>query len=144
MSFDTTIGKWKRGLSSFDQIFRKAVIEHQEKILDLNTAQLEIGKDSLGELLFSYASDSYAEFKKALGSKSPLGIPDLKLEGDFYSGFVLKFDGSEFFITSTDEKKDHLRDKYGEDIFGLGEDSLDFIRPFLLESYLTILRQKVA
>ncbi len=136
MSFESVIGKWTKALSNTDEHFRRAIIENQEEILDLNVAQLEVGKDALGELLDDYASDAYAQFKQALGSKSPLGTPDLILEGDFTEGFVLKVDGADFFITSTDEKKDRLRDKYGEDIFGLSEESLEIIRPAILESFL--------
>ncbi len=143
MSFDSKISNWIKGLQNPEEIFRRAVLENEAEILDLNTAQLERGEDSFGNLLDEYASDTYAQFKQALGSKAPLGIPDLKLEGDFYSGFVLKYDGAAFFITSTDEKKDRLKDKYGEDVFGLQEKSIFDIGPDLLRSYLRITRKLV-
>lgn len=137
---DQKLNKWISVLGNTDRYFREAIVEHREEILDLNVAQLRSGKDSLGELLDEYASDAYAQFKQAIGSQAPLGIPDLILEGDFTEGFILKGDGMEFFITSTDEKKDRLRDKYGEDIFGLAEESLEEIRPAILESFLIRLR----
>lgn len=140
MSFESKIKKWTSNFKKVDEYFRRAIVENQEELLDLNIAQLESGKDSLGAFLDQYASDAYAKFKKFHGSQAPLGIPDLKLEGDFHSGFILKADGSEFIFTSTDEKKDRLVDKYGEDIFGLSEDSLSSIREVILESFLTHFR----
>lgn len=136
MSFDSKISNWIKTLNRSDDIFRRAIVENQEEILDLNVAQLEVGKDSLGEFLDEYLSEFYALFKISIGSKAPLGIPNLILEGNFTEGFILKGEGLEFFITSTDDKKDRLRDKYGEDIFGLSEDSLEEIRPAILETFL--------
>ena len=139
---DQKLNKWISVLGNTDRYFREAIIEHREEILDLNVAQLEVGKDALGNLLLEYESDIYAAFKQGppFNSKAPHGIADLILEGDFTEGFILKGDGVEFFITSTDEKKDRLRDKYGEDIFGLAEESLEEIRPAILESFLIRLR----
>lgn len=121
--------------SDVDKLFKRAVEDNETEILDANTAQLSKGKDSLGAFLEDYASDSYAQLKKAMGSKAPLGTPDLYLEGDFYAGFVLKWTGSDFFITSTDQKKDRLKAKYGEDIFGLAQESIEELAPLLLESF---------
>lgn len=143
MSFDSKINNWIKTLNKRNDIFRRAIVENREEILDLNVAQLEKGEDSLGALLDDYASDAYAQFKIAIGSKAPFGTPNLILEGDFTEGFVLKGDGLEFFITSTDEKKDRLRDKYGEDIFGLSEESLEILRPRILESFLIRFRNEL-
>ena len=139
MDFHDSIDRWVAALSKPQEYFRKAVIENRAEILDLNTAQLNKGKDSEGNFLEEYALDSYAEFKKAMGSKAPKGIPDLKLEGDFHEGFTLVADGTEFYITSTDNKSDDLEYKYGEDIFGLSEKSLNVIRPALLECWVQLL-----
>lgn len=123
------------------EILNRAVLENQAEILDLNTAQLEKGKNSLDELLQRYASDEYAKFKKAIGSNAPSGVPNLKLEGDFYSGFKLERDGEDWMIFSTDEKNDELVNKYGSSIFGLSEKSITELLPNLLETLLTDLRQ---
>lgn len=143
MDLQASVQKWVKALSKPEQYFIGAVVENQEEILDLNISQLEVGKDSLGELLERYALDVYAEFKQAIGSQAPFGVPDLKLEGDFHSGFVLIVDGKEIRITSTDDKTDDLEFKYGEDIFGLMEDSMDKIRPALLQSWLNQLRNEL-
>lgn len=140
------IGKLQRmrtALTKVDPIFQRAVLDNEAEVLDANTAQLEVGKDSFGRLLDRYASDEYARFKQFWGSKAPMGIADLKLEGDFYSGFVIVRKGADLIITSTDEKKDKLRDKYGEAIFGIAEDQMGELKSLLLESFLTILRNEL-
>ena len=144
MSFDTKINKWIKALGNADEIFRRAIIENQAEILDLNVAQLEVGKDSLGNLLDEYTTDEYAQFKQAIGSKAPFKIADLKLTGDFHSGFVLKYEGATVFnIDSTDEKTEQLKKEWGENIFGLSEESLEQIRPAILESFLIMFRNEL-
>ena len=143
MDFQGSLKQWVRALSQPEEYFKRAIVENQEEILDLNIAQLDEGVDSLGDLLMEYASEEYAQFKKALGSKAPFGIPDLKLEGDFREGFILITEGSEFRIDSTDQKAGELAFKYGQDIYGLNEKSLEIARPFILESWLNQLRNEL-
>jgi hypothetical protein len=126
-----------------ETLLDKAVIENKEEILDLNRSQLDIGRDSLGNLLDRYVSDVYASFKQALGSKAPLGVPDLELEGDFKDGLVLLIEGDGYRITSTDEKTIDLENRYGSNIFGLTEESMEQIRPIILESFLKRLRDEL-
>ena len=136
MSFESSIKQMTRTLRNTDKLFKKAVLDNEAQILDANTAQLEHGQDALGNLLEEYHQDWYKEFKQREGSQAPFGIPNLYLEGDFYDGFILKYDGSKFEISSTDSKRDALAAKYGEDIFGLQSfDKID-----LLESFLIYLR----
>lgn len=93
-------------------------------ITGFNKAQLEIGQDVEGSELQPYSDPFYAIFKKdQMGSKAPLGIPNLKLTGDFYEGFTLIINDKGYTITSTDVKVLALEGKYG-DIFGLQDDNL--------------------
>lgn len=132
MSFESSIKQMTRTLRNIDVIFQRAVLDNEAEILDANTAQLEKGKDALGNLLEEYAWEWYAKMKQAEGSKAPFGIPDLKLEGNFYSGFILKHDGDKFFITSEDSKRDKLVEQYGEGIFGLQSfDGIDLLLSFI-------------
>ena len=128
---------------SLDELINRAVLDNKEEILDLNTAQLSKGKDSFDRFLEEYVSDAYAKFKKALGGQAPLGIPDLKLEGDFYEGFTLIVEGQDYRVTSTDDKTDRLVEKYGQEIFALSEESLQEIRPQILESLLKFTRNEL-
>lgn len=137
---EAVVNKWLTAIRNTDLYFKRAIIENQEEILDLNVAQLKQGRDSFGEFLDEYASDDYARFKQAIGSQAPFGKPDLILEGDFTEGFVLEYRGDSFFFNSTDEKRNHLVDKYGEQIFGLSFKSQTEITPQIAESFLKYFR----
>ena len=140
---EATIKKWVTTLGRSDEFFRRAIIENREEILDLNVAQLEIGENALGNLLDTYTTREYSEFKQALGSKAPFGVADLILEGGFTEGFTLIQEGNEFRFTSTDFKTDMLVRDWGEDIFGLQEKSIMIISPSILESFLIQIRNGV-
>ena len=135
--------KWQRKFRNIRTTINRAIVENQEEILDLNTAQLEIGQDSTGANLDDYEYDSYAKMKKGppYNSKAPLGIPNLRLEGDFYEGFVLKKDDKDFLITSEDSKTSRLKDKYGDNIFGLQDKNIGKAGDLILEDTLKIIRQ---
>ena len=140
------VDKWRKAIRKANTItiFKRVIVENQEEILDFNVAQLRKGKDSFGNFLYDYVSDDYARFKQSIGSQAPFGKPDLILEGDFTEGFVLKYgNGGEFNITSTDDKTADLVAKYGNDIFGLANESLNEIRPYLLESFIKLFRNEL-
>jgi len=143
MAVLTILNKWKKATSNIDRIFIRAMLDNETEIIDANVAQLEVGKDSLGQFLDHYAYDSYAQFKQSIGSKAPFGIPDLILEGDFTSGFILRQSDNVFVIESTDEKMDHLRDKYGDDIFGLSDESLGELKRELVVSFIKYFRYEL-
>ena len=133
---EIVVNKWLAAFRKVDTYFNRAIVENREEILDLNVAQLRQGKDSLGQFLYEYASEDYAQFKQAMGSQAPFGVADLILEGDFTEGFTLKKEGREFRFDSTDEKRDKLVQMYGEDIFGLSLESQVNITPDLALSFL--------
>jgi hypothetical protein len=126
-----------------NELIDRAVLDNEAEILDANTAQLSQGKNAFDQFLEEYATQAYAQFKKAIGSQAPLGIPNLLLEGDFYSGFTLTVNNGEYIIDSTDEKTTDLTNKYGIDIFGLSEESLREIRPLILESLQNLIRNEL-
>jgi len=133
---EAVVNKWLAAFRKVDTYINRAIVENREEILDLNVAQLRQGKDSLGQFLQDYASKDYAEYKKFMGSQAPLWTPDLILDGGFTEGFVLKKEGMEFRFDSTDEKKDDLAYKYGDEIFGLSLESQREITPDLALSFL--------
>lgn len=140
---EAKLKRWIAATGNPDKLFLGAVKDNETEILDANTAQLSVGKDSMGRLLEEYESDAYAKMKKGppFNSKAPMGIPNLYLEGDFYEGFTLKYSGYEMTITSTDVKTDRLVAKYGEDIFGLSEEQLKNLS--ILESFLIAFRNEL-
>lgn len=138
---EAKLQKWITALSNPDDLFHGMVLENEAIILDLNTSQLEQGRDALGNFLAEYMAEDYAKFKQHLNSKPPLFIPDLKLEGNFYDGFVLRWEGDTFTIDSTDEKTGKLVKKYGADIFGLMDESLSELKDYMLASFITLFRR---
>lgn len=115
------------------EILLEEVVEVVDtEIIDLNTSQLEVGRDSLGEMLDTYASSNYAIYKKSIGSQAPLGIPNLKLEGDFYRGFICNAERGDIVITSRDSKTGKLKEKYGDDIFGIEKGLKDILLPHII------------
>lgn len=94
------------------------------ELINLNTAQLELGQYFDGEPIQpDLRNDVYAGYKKGKGGKAPFGIPDLKDSGDFYSGFQMVIEGTEYSFKSSDWKNAHLTEKYSPKIFGLSEES---------------------
>ena len=60
--------------------------------------------------------------KKAnMGSKAPMGTPDLKLTGSFHEKMFLRISGDEYLISSKDKKTADLVDRYDNagDLFGI-------------------------
>lgn len=126
-------------LIDMNNIVAEAIIERKAEIIDLNTSQLEIGLTNEGrELSPEYETEEYATLKKSIGSKSPKGIPDLKFEGDFYSGFDIKKSGDTAWIDSTDEKSASLQAKY-DNIFGIMPGN----RPEMLGLIAPVIKRKV-
>jgi hypothetical protein len=125
------------------KLFAESVEENKEYIVDLNTGQLGKGRDSKNASLFPYANDDYAKFKKSIGSEAPLGTPNLKLTGEFWSGFNVKTDKEGLVISSTDSKSEKLKSGYGEDIFGLTDESKKDLKTMLLPTYLEKLKDEL-
>lgn len=123
-----------------EKLFAEVVKENDAYIVDLNTSQLEIGKDSNNEPLHDYSSRPYAEWKMELGSKAPFMTPNLKVTGEFHEGFTAKSEDGNVFITSTDWKTGKLKGMYGDDIFGLTDDSKKDLKTITLPTLLDKIR----
>ena len=110
---------------SFDRVTTTAQImkEDEQAVVELNRQQLLHGFKSDGDLVGEYRSPAYALMKERMNPLAGLGLVDLRLTGDFFRGFQLAIDSTEYAIFSTDWKTNKLMDKYSEDIFGLTRDS---------------------
>lgn len=123
------------------QLLDECIIETSEILLDLNRSQLSVGIDSNNNKLEEYKSKTYSEFKvNVIGSLAPLGVPDLKLFGDFYRNFKEKINESNIIITSNDSKTVKLEAQYGTDIFGLTNENLIY---YSREIILPLLTKKI-
>ncbi|MCK5607511.1 hypothetical protein KAR91_36850 [Candidatus Pacearchaeota archaeon] len=139
MDFEQLHKNVKHVADNFDEIIIGVASQHEEEVIDLNTSQLEVGKLNDGSNIEpEYMLDDYADFKKAIGSKAPKGTPDLKLEGDFYSGFNITYEPKALVIDSSDEKAAGLESKYSSDIYGLTDKNINelqlIIQPTLVKT----------
>ena len=99
------------------------VISDDYLIIEMQKDQMMFGMDATGEdIAPSYETDSYAEMKQQMNSRPEVYTPDLRLTGDFYSGFYLDYDT--LTVTSSDDKTSFLIGKYGKSIFGLNEETM--------------------
>jgi hypothetical protein len=128
------------GSQDIEDMLLKVVVESKNQAIDLNTDQLFSGKDANGQSLGQYRNPNYAAFKRSL---NPAGVVDLKLSGDFYQGFFARTDKFPITFSSTDEKTGELMQKYGTEIFGLNQDSLEEyrqeIKPEIQKEYRKVL-----
>jgi len=106
----------------------------KEILIDFNTSQLMSGKNSKGQSLGDYASDSYAKLKRSMNPKAN-GHVDLYFEGDWQESFFLEAQSFPVLFNASNWKTNLLVTNYGEDVFGIDEDNLEkFIEGYLLQA----------
>lgn len=115
------------------------VRENTERILDLNreTQLFEQGITAKGNKLVppykfitvQIKTERNKGFGRVGGRIVPTAHVSLFDRGNFYAGFVLKYDPDTFtmLVYSTDEKTPKLIQKYSADIFGLTKDNRDYV-----------------
>ena len=124
-------------IANWDRYIEDFLKSIEPDLIDANTAQLDDGMNSIGFQLPPYASPEYARMKGR-------AIPDLKLTGDFREAFFVKSIGDVLKIDSTDDKRDKLIKKYGLDIFGLTDESLNrLIEEQIFPDFLMFLNRKL-
>ena len=141
MPFDRLLNNVQSVINELENMVVESMMEVKEEIIDLNTSQLEVGKLSTGDTIEpEYVFDSYSKLKKSKGSKAPFGVPDLKLEGDFYSGFETSKLSEGLELSSKDSKAPELERKYSKDIYGLTDknksEAAEYIKPILINKIL--------
>lgn len=113
-----------------EKIVLRVCKEHEAFAIELNLRQLDAGKDRLG-IKFPPYSPAYARKK---GRK----IPDLKLTGAFWKGFILNAGSFPLTITSKDAKTQKLVERYGTNLFNLSEVNTKkfarHVQPFIVEA----------
>lgn len=115
-----------------------AVYKNQGFLIAMNTGNLFAGKNSEGEDLDSIGGGykPYTiEVKKAKGQ--PYNRTTLFDTGDFYKDFFVKVDDKGWELNSRDPKRNKLKSRYGEDIFGNTEkDEKQFNKETILPELL--------
>lgn len=140
------IQRFRSNIESLDlfQIFQEVILEMKEQIIDLNTeGQLfRKGIDSTGDKLpLPYAPMTIA-IKRSKGQ--PIDRITLLDEGSFYRGWFLKFiNKNTFTLSSLDNKTEKLISEWGSEIFGLTQESIEFLQPEFKERFVEKVRAKI-
>ena len=102
-----------------DKIVTDTMEEAAPLITDMQKEQMLSGKNREGKKSGRYRNPSYARMKNAMNPIPGLGVPDLRLTGEFYLGVYTEIRGDKVILDSTDEKTPALALRFGESIFGL-------------------------
>lgn len=137
---------WVSDLTKFEQetfnIIKNALENEKAWILDLNAEdqlfEKGVGSDGIELASFQPYSDVTISIKRLKGQ--PTNRVTLRDEGDFHESFYAEFRPTEFEIYASDEKADDLKDRYGAEILGLTDESIqvltnELIAPFLIEHF---------
>lgn len=124
----------------------QAVAETHQDYERMNAAQMLQGKGKDGKAIGRYRSMSYARMKAQMNTFLSSIVPnnvDLKLTGAFHKGLAMKVNGQDISMTSTDDKADDLQKKYGENIYGLNEETAGtYAYGFALPAFMQIFARK--
>lgn len=120
----------------------------QKLILDLNKEDqlFDKGIDSKGTRL-STIGGLYSPVTLRLSKTPKKSLSDINLKdtGDFYDSFTLKINARSFRIDAdTIKESGNLIDRWGTDILGLTEESLEKLTRILLPLLLNKIREKLA
>ena len=120
----TTVAGMIKRLSglNFGQEAIDAIIETEDDYLQLNTEQqLQYGTDNTGNSIQpTYKNKYYAKKKNIMNPLPGMGVPDLKVSGEFYK--QLKFadvDKQHIEIASDVDYAKYIEKNYGTAIYGL-------------------------
>jgi hypothetical protein len=122
-------------------IYRNAIKEHEQDIVDLQQEQLSAGLADQGDELQPGYRPRTIENKLAKGQ--PVDRVTLKDTGEFYRKQYVKYSIDKFEISSRDRKRNKLVNKYtgnrGGDVFGLTPSSktilAEMIKPDIQEEF---------
>lgn len=125
--------------SELPRLLKETFEELSATVEDFNIFQLREGQRADGTFLPDYSPRSVNVFGKPPG---PIRLFD---EGDFYRGITLKVTDQGIELEGLDIKSEMLKLRYGDEIIGLSEESIDqlgrdYVRPLLEEKirlYLT-------
>lgn len=137
MSIEAKIKALKDFQSKVGEIVIELTKEYKAEIIDMNTAQLEKGKEATGLSITPDYTPFTVRIKRSKGQ--PTDRVTLRDTGDFYKDFNIIFKPTHFLIFSDDEKEEKLERKYGKEIFGLADENLqdliELVKPDLIQYF---------
>jgi len=112
-----------------DRVSQDSMEAVSNQLADRQRDQMLEGKNRKGARIGRYRNPAYARMKEVMNPLPGFGVPDLRLTGEFYKQVYVDVRDNTVIIDSTDEKTQSLVNKYGEEIFGLNENTkAEFIR----------------
>lgn len=116
------VEQWQRSLPD---VVLESVKDNEAEIIDLNIEEqlFQKGIDSEGQAITPGYSPLTISIKTAKGQ--PTDRVTLRDTGDFHRSFQISYGNDAFAFFATDPKSQDLEKKYGGEIFGLTDDSLE-------------------
>ena len=105
----------------FAEAIADTLQKHSTELVGEQQDQWLHGENSQGEKIGKYKNKIYRRKKFDMNPLAGYGNVDLRLKKEFYRNTKVYFFSRSFFFTSTDDKKEKLTAKYGEEIFGLNK-----------------------
>lgn len=130
-------------LSDIDSIIKDAAERNTDEIEDVQTSQMQKGKNSDGGNIGKLRSPAYSQRKKNRGGDAPFGVVDLKNTGKFQRAVFAKVGSGGVLIDSKDSKRNELVKKYGENIFGFNDNSKENLKTVFVPTIIFQIRRDI-
>lgn len=133
--------------ASLPEMVLESVKDNEAAILDLNIEDqlFQQGIDSDGQAITPGYTPLTISIKRQKGQ--PTDRVTLRDEGDFHRSFQISYGNDAFGIYATDQKAQKLERKYGKEIFGLTDQSLqeaiDLTKPEIFQRSEKIILQNL-
>lgn len=112
-------------IKSQARIYAETLNKNEFILSDLVSAQMDRGETGFETPISPKYSPMYAAFKG-------FETPNLKLEGDFHKSIFARADETGVLIDASDDKRDKLIDKYGEDVLLPSERTINEFNEYVL------------
>ncbi len=130
-----------KAIREFEENLNRTIIDtvrdYEAEVIDMNTQQLEKGIYCDGTPILPEYTPFTVSLKKERGRVTDRVT--LKDEGDFHDAFFVTYGDDYLVLDSRDPKTNKLKNKYGEEIFGLTQDNIkevtELIKPDLLDLF---------
>ena len=131
LPFEVLQKKLQKLKNNTKEVLVEVLNSNEKSIIKLNTQDqlFKKGIDSRGKVIEPAYAPSTIKRKKRKGQ--PSNRVTLKDTGDFYSDMDIDYGQKDFTMINYDDKYKDLRKKYGEDILGLTDESIEKLRDIL-------------
>ena len=134
--------------TNYKQMLTEVLKMYESEASDINIDQMQLGYTRLDDDYIARLRDSdYADMKKFLGGRAPLGVVDLKNTGAFqeniYSKAIVTNKIGFFNIGSKDRKTKMLEKIFGKEIWGFNSENKDILQEQIIESLIIEIKNRL-